>query len=106
MRTEIINIKTDPVTKKKARKIASELGFGLSTLLNAYLKQFVKTKTATFGPSKEQPSEWLIESLRRAEKDEREGWVSPAFDNVEDSMAWLKDSNRKYRNGKTDADAN
>ncbi len=106
MRTEIINIKTDPVTKKQAQKTARDLGLSLSTLLNAYLKQFVKNKTVTFGASQEEPSEWLIKSLEAAKKDEEEGWVSPAFDNVEDSIAWLKDPNRRYQNGKTEADAN
>ena len=35
------------------------------------------------------------------EKDEKEGWVSPAFDNTKDMMAWLHDPSAKYQNGKT-----
>ncbi len=99
MRTEIINIKTDPDTKKKARKIAERLGFSLSTLLNAYLKQFITTKTVTFSAENEEPSEWLINELKIAERDEKEGFISPAFDNAEDSIAWLHDPNARYQNG-------
>lgn len=100
MRTEIINIKTDPDTKKKARKIADRLGFSLSTLLNAYLKQFIQTKTVTFSAEAEEPSEWLINELKQGKKDEEEGFISPAFDNVEDSIAWLHDPNARYQNGR------
>ncbi|MDP3741325.1 MAG: hypothetical protein Q8R08_03300 [bacterium] len=106
MKTEIINFKTDLDTKRRAQKTARDLGLSLSTLLNAYLKQFVKTKTVTLGAGGEKPSEWLINELKQAEKDEKEGWISPAFDNVEDSIAWLKDPSRRYQNGKTEADAN
>lgn len=102
MKSEVINIKTDPITKKKARKVAEDMGFSLSTLLNAYLKKLIKTKTVTFGEEGEEPSEWLVNELKIAEQEEKEGWVSPGFDNTEDMMAWLNNPNRRYENGKTD----
>lgn len=52
MKSQIINIKTDPPTKKQAQELARELGFGLSTLLNAYLKQFIKDKAVYFSLEK------------------------------------------------------
>ncbi|MDZ4243890.1 MAG: hypothetical protein U1C57_02185, partial [Candidatus Doudnabacteria bacterium] len=91
MKSEIINIKTEPETKRKAKKLASDLGLSLGTLLNAYLKQFIKTKTVTFGIAAEEPSEWLINELKQAEKDEKNGYTSPAFDNAKDAIAWLND---------------
>ena len=97
MKTEIINFKTDPDTKRKAQKTAQDLGLSLSTLLNAYLKQFVKTKTVTFGAENEEPSEWLIESLRRSDEDIKAGRVSPAFYNADDAIAWLHDPHPKYQ---------
>ncbi|MDD4352004.1 MAG: type II toxin-antitoxin system RelB/DinJ family antitoxin [Candidatus Gracilibacteria bacterium] len=39
-----INLKTDQQTKKQAQKIAEEMGFSLSSIINAYLKQFVRNK--------------------------------------------------------------
>ena len=104
MRTEIINIKTDQATKKKARKLARDLGFSLSTLMNAYLKQFITTKSVTFSAAAEEPSDWLINELKLAEQEEKEGWVSPGFDNTKGMMAWLNNPKRRYQNGKTDND--
>jgi len=101
MKSEIINIKTEPETKRKAKKLASDLGLSLGTLLNAYLKQFIKTKTVTFGIAAEEPSEWLINELKQAEQDKKEGWTSPAFHNTKDMMAWLDNPKAKYINGKT-----
>ena len=102
MKTEIINIKTDPLTKKKAHRLASNLGFSLSTLINAYLKQLIKDETVHFSnrPA-EVPSKWLEKSLAYAATDEKEGYVSPTFDNVEDSVKWLLDPKAKYINGKS-----
>jgi len=48
MRT-VINIKTDKEVKKRAQKVAAELGFSLSAVINAYLKQFVRNKEVYFG---------------------------------------------------------
>lgn len=99
MKTEVINFKTDTATKKRAGKKAKKLGISLSSLLNAYLKQFIVTKRVTFSTEPEEPSEWLIESLRRSEEDEKAGRVSPAFDDVNKALAWLKDPRAKYQNG-------
>lgn len=98
MKSEIINIKTDPQTKKRARKIASDMGFSLSTILNAYLKQLIKSKAIYFSVAKEEPSELLIDDLQAAEKDTRKGKVSPAFDNAKDAVKWLRDPKAKYQN--------
>lgn len=40
----MINIKADKEVKKKAQKVAKDLGLPLSTIINAYLKQFVRDK--------------------------------------------------------------
>ena len=48
MKTAVINIKTDTEVKANAQKVASELGFSLSSLINGYLRQLVKTKTINF----------------------------------------------------------
>ena len=44
----IINIKADVETKKNAQKIAKELGLPLSSIINAYLKEFVREQEDTF----------------------------------------------------------
>ncbi len=44
----VINIKTDSEIKELAQKTAGDLGLSLSALINAYLRQFVRTKEAYF----------------------------------------------------------
>lgn len=101
MRNEIINIKTDSATKKQARKIAEKLGLSLSTVINGYLKQFIRNQEANFSAEpNEKPSQWLISELRQAKRDEEQGYVSPAFDDTLGAVEWLKNRKSKYINGK------
>ncbi len=44
----IINIKADKDVKENAKKIAAEMGFSLSAIINAYLKQFIRNKEVHF----------------------------------------------------------
>lgn len=73
MNTSIINIKTNPEVKANAKRIASDLGFSLSALINGYLKQLVKTKTAHFSLSENTPSEYMLNALKESEKDVKAG---------------------------------
>jgi addiction module RelB/DinJ family antitoxin len=105
MKTSIINIKIDPETKKQAQKITENMGFSLSTVLNAFIRQMIKDRAISFSVNpKEEPSEWLINELNQAEKNKKEGWVSPGFTNTKNMMAWLKNPKRRYANGKIDND--
>ena len=45
MDASVINIRTDTQLKLAAQRVADNLGFNLSSLINAYLKNLVKTKT-------------------------------------------------------------
>ncbi len=97
MNTAVINIKTNPTVKTKAQAVAKELGFSLSSLVNAYLKHLVKTKTVYFSAS-EEPTPYLLEALKKSKEDIKAGRVSPGFSSAEDAIAWLDDPNRKYQN--------
>lgn len=44
----IINIKTEKEVKTNAQKLAKEMGFSLSAVINAYLKQFIRNKEVHF----------------------------------------------------------
>jgi DNA-damage-inducible protein J len=98
MNTAVINIKTNPEVKEQAQRIASELGFSLSSLLNGYMRHLIKTKTVYFSAKSEEPSEYLIEVLKESEADRKAGRVSPSFDKVNDAIAWLKNPKKKYLN--------
>jgi len=44
----IINIKTEKNIKTHAQKLAKEMGFSLSAIINAYLRQFLRNKEVYF----------------------------------------------------------
>lgn len=44
----MINIKAEREVKEKAQDVARELGMPLSTVINAYLRQFIRTKEVHF----------------------------------------------------------
>ncbi len=91
MNTAAIYIKTDAEVKAKAQKVAKELGLSLSSLLNGWLRQLIKTKTVTFTSHGEYPSEYLIKSIKQAEKDRKTGKASPIFKTGEEAVKWLED---------------
>ncbi len=96
MNTAVINIKTDAKVKQQAQKIASQMGFSLSSLINGYLRQLTRTKTVNFTLNNEEPSDYLIQALKESEADRLAGRTSPAFGNADDAIAWLEDPKRKY----------
>lgn len=90
MSTQVITIKVDYDTKKQAQYTANALGLSLSAVLKGFLKQFIRTKTVTFSATKgETPSKYLLQAIKKAEKDLKTGKASPTFDNAEDAIKWL-----------------
>lgn len=85
----VISVKVDPETKVQAQALASSAGIGLSTLINAYLRQIVATRRIEFFAP--EPMTPKLESLiAEIELERARGEVSPAFDSVEDFLADLK----------------
>ena len=97
MNTAVINVKVEPDIKKKAQRVVEELGLSLSGVINGYLRHLVRTKAVHFSLS-EEPSEYMIQSLKEAEEDIKAGRVSPNFNNAEDAISWLDNPKRKYVN--------
>ncbi len=90
MQTAAIYIKTDPIVKTKAQEVAKELGFSLSSILNGWLRQFIKTKTITFSARDDEiPNAYFKKTLAKAQKNLKEGKHSPVFDNAKDAIEWL-----------------
>lgn len=59
MAKTVINIKVDKEVKEKARVLADELGLPLSTIVNANLKEFIRSGEATFSlEPKLKPEVW------------------------------------------------
>jgi len=90
MNYAVVTTKVDPQTKKEAQKTAAELGMPLSVVIKAFLKQFIKTKTVEFSARDEEPSEYLIRTIKQAERDLKEGKASPVFRTGEEAVKWLE----------------
>lgn len=97
MATTLLTIKVDDKDKKKAQKLAKELGFTLSDVVRADLKKFLREKRVDVGL---ELTDWAKEQLRQSEKDSKAGYVSPSFDNAEDAIKWLEDPKARYQNGR------
>ena len=50
MASTTIQFRTDSVTKKRAQKIAEDIGMDISTVLNSTLKQMIRLKGLPFTP--------------------------------------------------------
>jgi addiction module RelB/DinJ family antitoxin len=83
-----INVRTDKKTKREAQKVASDLGLNLSRLINAYLKELVRSKTAEFSTKREKPSPYLIRCIKEAEEDIKKGNYY-SFDNPKEAVKFL-----------------
>lgn len=99
MNSAVINIKTDATVKSNAKKVAADLGISLSALINGFLRDLVKSKTVKFSADNEIPSEYMIKALKENAIDRKKGRISPAFNNIDDEVAWLNDPNARYENG-------
>lgn len=90
MSYNVVAAKVDPQTKKEAMKTAEELGIPLSVVIKAFLKQFVRTKSVEFSARNEEPSEYLIKTIKQALKDKKEGKASPVFNTGKEAIKWLE----------------
>lgn len=64
----ILNFKTDKSLKLEAQKTAEEFGIPLGTIMNAFLRQFVRTKEISFDLAY-QPTQYLADIIKEAEND-------------------------------------
>lgn len=87
MNTAVVNAKIDPQIKKKAQKIAAEIGVSLSDVINAQLREFIEKKTIIFRKP-EIPSKYLIKSLKESEEDIKAGRII-SFKNPKDALNFL-----------------
>lgn len=85
----IINIKTDKEVKENAQKIAADLGLTLSAVVNASLKQFIRSKEVYFSAIPRMTPE-LEELIGRVRKDYALGKnISPVFRTAKEALEYL-----------------
>ena len=87
MNISVITVKTPSQVKEQAQEVARELGFSLSSLVNAYLRQLVKTKTVHFSLP-EEPTQYLLDSLNKSKEDIKAGRTI-SFDKPEDAISYV-----------------
>ena len=95
METAVINIKVQPELKLEAQTLAEELGFNLSSLINALLKQVVRTRTLVVSAG-EEPNTYLLESLKESRQDIKAGRISSSFGSAKAAVRWLNRANKRY----------
>ncbi len=85
-----LHTKIDKDVKEKAQLLAEEIGIPLSTIINSQLREFVRS--GTFTTSLEpQIKESVWQEILKISADAKKGiGISPAFDNVDDAIKWLK----------------
>ena len=85
----VLNVKTDVEVKKQAQALAKHLGIPLSTVVNAYLKEFVHTGEFTLRREPRLKPEVAKRIYKAIEESKSGKNLSPAFSTVEDAMQWL-----------------
>lgn len=85
----VIYIKTDKEVKENAQKLASSLGLNLSDVINASLRNFIRTREVYFSSIPKMTLEFerllgpIDEDIKRGKN------LSPEFDNEEEMDAYL-----------------
>lgn len=85
----MINIKADVEVKEHAQAIARELGLPLSAIVNAFLKEFIRTRSLSVS-AVPQMSPALERVLAEIDADIKTGKnLSPQFTSTDDAIAYL-----------------
>lgn len=86
----VLHVKTDKEVKEQAQALAEHLGIPLSLVVNASLKEFVKTGEFTVR-REPQLKPAVAKRLEKSIKEAREGkGLSPVFTNAEDFLKSLR----------------
>ena len=85
----VINIKTDKEVKKNAQELAQKLGLSLSDVINASLRNFIRTREVYFSDIPRMTPEFE-KLLGKVEEDIKKGRnLSPAFKNAREMDKYL-----------------
>lgn len=87
MKTAMLNIKIDPRVKKDAVKVAEDLGFSLSAIINASLKGLIREKSISF--SLLEPTDILKKAIRDTRNMRARGKSFGPFSSASDMMKSL-----------------
>ena len=87
MKTAVLNIKIDPKVKRDAQKVADDLGFSLSAIINASLKNLARSKTISYSVLEPSP---LLKKAITASRAERKKVTPVRFSSSSEMMKSLR----------------
>ena len=88
--TTVIHIKADKEIKENAQEIAKRLGLSLSDVINASLRNFIRTREIHFSDVPQMTPE-LEKLLDKVEGDIKNGKnLSPEFKNMDQAIEYLE----------------
>ena len=88
--TTVIHIKADKEVKENAQKAAKDLGLTLSDVINAALRNFIRTREVIFSDIPVMTPE-LEKKLEKIDIDIKEGKnLSPGFKNMSEAIDYLE----------------
>lgn len=91
MKTAVISVKVDQEVKEKAQAVAKDIGLPLGSILNAYLKELIKSQTVYFAAEPMTPK--MEKIIEEAERERAEGKTIGPFNNAESAISYLKRHN-------------
>ncbi len=87
--TTVIHIKSDKEVKENAQRAAKELGLTLTDVINAALRNFIRTREVIFSNTPRMTPK-LEKIVAKVEKDIKKGRnLSPRFESAEEAIDWL-----------------
>lgn len=89
MSKTIINIKTDKEVKTTVQKLAKDLGLSLSDVMNAALRNFIRSREVYFShiPQMTPEFERLLGGVEKDIKEKKN--LSPSFDSADKAIKYL-----------------
>lgn len=89
-KTITMNVRMDAATRRKLQDFANQIGIPATALVNASIRQMLRTRQAHFTTDLE-PTPYLQKILKGAEKDIKTGKnLSPVFESVDDMFDHLE----------------
>lgn len=86
----VIHLKADKEVKENAQKAAKDLGLTLSDVINAALRNFIRTREVIFSDIPQMTPE-LEKKLEKVEDDIKHNRnLSPSFKNMDEAIAYLE----------------
>lgn len=82
--TTNLNVRVDSTLKKESDMLFKDLGLNMSTAINMFLTQCVKTSSIPFNISEPKPSRQLKRALKEAERITKHHERYKSYDNIDD----------------------